>query len=339
MNASLASTPVSTYTGAVTGTVSPSEAIWELIDYPFRPIEAVRAMFGLSPGAARYVIARDLLNSDECHRLLEAGPELIRYMSNNLGFRELRVVGAVLGQIQWHSTITARAAEGFPDDLFICDVPYRNFDVAENQLFKFALKGLTDAGQDLTTFSGGSFHDDRTSQALDRARRAKNYLELRPFDGVKPMHDPATIRRTRRSQNQRVYGPVLDFIPRTVRPLSQWTLTHLGDRRTSQQHKMILAVLATLRREGIKVRPVAADRGLLVAGPMEYRHPGARGLPGAHGIRIGNILLDVPDVPGDHNGSVRRLGQRSGSLSPHIVDSVEDVAALADRILGAATSE
>ncbi len=338
MNTNLTSTPPETKTDTTTDTVSPSEAIWELLDHPFQPVAATRSMFGLSPAAARYVVARDLLNSDECLGLLDAGPDLIRHMSNNLGFRELRAVGAVLGPIKWHSTIMARAAAGFPDDLFICEAPYRNFDLAENQLFMFALKHLVDSGRHVTAFARGSFDDDRTCLARDRARCAKGFLEVRSFDGVKPMNDPGTIRKTRQSKNRKVYGPVLDFMPRSIRPLSQWTLTHLGDRRTSQQHKIILAVLATLRREGIEVRPFEARDGLLVAGPLEYRHPGARGLPGAHGIRIGDVLLDVPDVPGDHPGAVRRLGQRSGSLSPHIVDSVHDVSAIADRILAAATS-
>jgi hypothetical protein len=338
MNTSLTSTSPRAQSDTSTGTVSPSEAVWELLDHPFRPVAATRSMFGLSPAAARYVVARDLLNSDECLRLLDAGPDLMRHMSNNLGFRDQRAVGAVLGPIKWHATIMARAAAGFPDDLFICEAPYRNFDLAENQLLMFALKHLVDSGRHVTAFARGSFDDDRSGQARDRARIAKNLLELRSFDGVKPLNDPGTVRKTRQSKNRKVYDPVLDFMPRSVRPLSQWTITHLGDRRTSQQHKIILAVLATLRREGIEVRPFSARDGLLVAGPMEYRHPGARGLPGAHGIRVGDLLLDVPDVPGDRLGAVRRLGQRSGSLAPHIVDSVQDVAAIADLILAGATS-
>ena len=317
-------------------TVSPSEAIWQLLDHPFRPVDAARAMFGLSPAAARHVVARDLLSSDETRRLLDASPDLIRYMSNRLAYRETRAVGAVLGPIQWHSTIMARAAAGFPDDLFICETPYRNFDMAENRLFKYSLKHLVDSGRYMTEYARGSFDDERNSRARDRARHAKSFLELRPFDDVKPLHDPATIRKVKRSKNSSLYQPVLEFLPRSVRPLSSWTLTHLGDRRTSLQHKMILAILATLRREGIEVRPFEARQGVLAAGPMEYRHPGARGLPGAHGIRVGSILLDVPDIADDHSGAIRRLGQRSGSLTPHIVQSIDDVSSLAGEIVAAA---
>ncbi|MFW2382661.1 MAG: hypothetical protein ACN4GZ_12950 [Acidimicrobiales bacterium] len=336
MSTELTSGPHAIESEPAAPTVSPSEAIWQLIDHPFRPVDAARAMFGLSPAAARHVVARDLLTSDQTLRLLEASPDLIRHMTNRLNFHEIRAVGAVLGPIQWHSTIMARAAAGFPDDLFICETPYRDFDVPENQLFKFALKHLVDSGRFLTAFARGSFDDDRIALARDRSRQAKSYLELRPFDGVKPLHDPAIVRRANRGKHSSLYRPVLDFIPQSVRPLNQWTLTHLGDRRTSQQHKMILAVLATLRREGVDVRPLEAREGVLTAGPMEYRHPGARGLPGAHGIRIGDVLLDVADVPGDPDGATRRLGQRSGSLTPYIVESVQDVSSLVDRIVEAA---
>jgi hypothetical protein len=295
-------------------------------------------MFGLSPAAARYVVARDLLTSDETLQLLAAGPDLLRHMSNKLSFREVRAVGAVLGPIRWQSTITSRAAAGFPEDLFICGTPYRDFDLPENQLLKFALKHLVDSGRYLADFARGSFDDDRNALARERARQAKSYLELRPFDGVKPLRDAATIRKTKSSKNSGVYQSVIDFVPRLARPLSPWTLTHLGDRRTASQHKMILAVLATLRREGIDVRPFVASQGLLTAGPMEFRHPGARGLPGAHGIRVGDMLLDVPDLADDHRGALRRLGQRSGSLSPHVVETVDDVSSLADRIVAAASA-
>ncbi len=296
-------------------------------------------MFGLTPAAARHVVGRELLNSDEATRLLDASPDILRYMRNQQGSKQVRSVGSVNGPIQWHSTIMARAAAGFPEDLFICAAPYRDFDVPENQLFAYALKRLVDAGRHVNLLDRESFEDERVTKARSRARDAATFLAFRSLDGVSPRNDPLTVRRTRRSKARSTYDPVLDFLPRAMRPLSGWALTHLGDRRTSQQHKVLLAVLACLRREGVDVRPFEPVNGVLHAGPVEYRHPGSRGLAGAHGIRIGDVLIDVPDVSGDPAGAIRRLGQRSGTLRPFIAETVAHVNALSDQIVEAASAE
>ncbi len=316
--------------------VSPSEAIWTLLSAPFHSVEATRALFGLSPAAARYVVGRELLISDEAGHLLDSTPDIIRYMKNKLNFAEVRTVGSVIGPIQWHSTITARASAGNPDDLFICAAPYRDFDLPENQLLVYTLQQLVSSGRHVTAFARESFDDDRTALARERTRLARGYLDFRSFDGVKGKSDPLTIRRTTRSKARATYQPLLDFLPRSNRPLSSWAITHLGDRRTSLQHKILLAVLATLRREGIEVRSFRPHDGVLTAGPVEFRHPGVRGGPGAHGIRVGDILLDVPDVPGNREASIRRQGQRSGMLTPYVVESLADVAALKDKLVAAA---
>lgn len=322
--------------GTAGDTVSPSEAVWRLVDHPFKPIDAARAIFGLTPAAARHVVGRELLNSDEAGILLDATPDIFRYMRNQLNYREVRSVGAVLGQISWHSTIMARAASGFPEDLFVCSAPYRDFDLPENRVLAFALKRLVDAGRHVNLLDRESFDDERVTQARARARQAESYLGFRSLNGVKPRNDPATVRKLRRSTDRAVYEPVIQFLPRSVRPLSSWAINHLGDRRTSQQHKVLLAVLATLRREGIEVRPLRPEHGMLIGGPVVYRHPGSRGMAGAHGIRIGDILIDVPDVSGDPTGSIRRLGERSGRLTGFVVETVDHVASLSDRIVEAA---
>ncbi len=318
--------------------VSSSEAIWKLIDHPFRPIDAARAIFGLSPAAARHVVGRELLNSDEALQLLEASPDMIRYLHNKLSFKEVRSVGAVVGPIQWQATITARAAAGFPEDLFICSAPFRDFDLAENRVLAYALKRLVDAGRHVNLLDRESFDDERVTEARARARRALSYLEHRSLAGVKPKSDPGTLRKLHRSPDIKLYQPVVDFLPRATRPLSQSAINHLSDRRTALQHKVLLAVLATLLREGVSIRPLRPVQGMLVGGPVQYRHPGSRGLAGAHGIRVGNILIDVPDVSGDPTGSIRRLGGRSGRLTPYSVESVEHVNALSDRIIEAAAA-
>ena len=319
--------------------VSPSEAIWTLLSTPFHPVEATRALFGLSASSARYVVGRELLISDEAGHLLDNMPDIIRYLKNKLSFSDVRTVGSVTGPIQWHSTITARAAAGNPDDLFICAAPYRDFDLAENQLLVHTLEQLVLSGRYVNAFARDSFDDDRTALARDRAREAANFLDLRSLSGVKGKGDPLTVRRTARSKARSTYEPLLDFLPRSNRPLSTWAITHLGDRRTSLQHKVLLAVLATLRREGVDVRPFRPHDGVLTAGPVEFRHPGVRGGVGAHGIRVGDVLLDVPDVPGDREAAARRQGQRSGMLTPYVVDSVAEVAALKDKLVAAAEQQ
>lgn len=336
MSLSVAAGDTTTAAAPQSDAVSSSEAIWRLLSAPFHPVEATRSLFGLSPASARYLVGREMLTSDEAGHLLESMPEIIRYMKNRLNFTEVRTVGSVIGPIQWHSTITARASAGNADDLFVCAAPYRDFNLPENQLLVHTLSQLVRSGSYVKAFTRDSFDDERTMLARDRARVAARYLDIRSLSSIKGKSDPQTIRRTKRSKDRAIYEPLLDFLPRSNRPLSQFALTHLSDRRTSLQHKIFLAVLATLRSEGIDVLPVRPREGVLTAGPVEFRHPGARGGAGAHGIRVGHLLIDVPDIAGDREGANRRLGQRSGMLTPHIVESVADVSALREKLVLAA---
>ena len=112
--------------------------LWARLHRPFDDVEAVRALLGVDDGTARHLLARLVLASDEARRLVEATPPLIRVLRNTQG-TVLRTEPSIRGPVQWSATIAHRAASGFQDDLYVCAMAVRDYDLAENRALAAAL--------------------------------------------------------------------------------------------------------------------------------------------------------------------------------------------------------
>lgn len=104
------------------------------------------------------------------------------------------------------------------------------------------------------------------------------------------------------------------------------TLLPLVDGRTRDQHQLLVAVLGTAASAG--VRPTLGIRdGIAVCGQIAYRHSGNRSSDGPSGIRVGSLLIDVPDYRGEPRSvALERLRARAGKRTAILVESAAEIA-------------
>ncbi len=107
--------------------------------------------------------------------------------------------------------------------------------------------------------------------------------------------------------------------------LSLRTLLPLVDSRTSLQHELVLVVLGHAAAAGI--RPALEIRdGIAVCGRIAYRHSGNRGSEGPSGLRVGSLLIDVPDYRGEPRSvALERLRSRAGKRTAILVESATEL--------------
>lgn len=326
--------------------LSSTGALWELLSRPFEPIQAVQAMLGLSPSAARHFVGRELLGTPEAAELVERTSKMVRHLRNQQGTDEVVSMGSIRGPVKWSSTIVARAASGFPDDLFVCTSPYRDFNLAENQLLLSGLQRLDRAGKHVRLLSARGYDSERLQNARKTAKFARTWADHQSFDRVRPANDQRSRQRTKTGPYRREYQAALAFAQRMRNPVELTAMDNGTDRRTRQQHKIFLAVLACLRTEGFATGAVTIDSRFLVSGPARFVHPGARGsqqifsfhgedVP--HGISIGDLVLDVPDLDfEDEESNQTHLQRRCGDHPTLLVNSLDDVWSNAGKIVAAA---
>jgi hypothetical protein len=292
---------------------------------------AVHAFTGLEKKAVRYALAEELLSSAEAERLLDAVPGILRMARSDQRNRIERVSGELRGQVAWIETLAARAAAGFPPDLFVCSVPYRNYDVAENRVLRAGLSQLVAAARDLALLAASAFSSPRREEAERRGRLARSHATHRSLADVSTAGGPKALAVARRSKKRSLYEPAIAFAEASTKLLEP-TIASLCDRRTRYQHDVLLTVVEAIETHGFPVT-FCPENGELIATSLRYRHPGARGSDGAHGIRVGRMLIDVPDIPGMDNAlAQRQLSRRAGPLETLLVTRPGDLPMVAERV-------
>lgn len=111
----------------------------------------------------------------------------------------------------------------------------------------------------------------------------------------------------------------------TETALTLQTLLPLVDGRTRDQHVLAITVLGYAAASGI--RPVLEIRdGIAVCGQVAYRHCGNRGSEGPSGLRVGSLLIDVPDYRGEPRSvALERLRARAGRRTAILVESAGEL--------------
>mgnify|MGYP007025650286 CR=1 FL=1 len=301
------------------------------------PESALRALSGLDGRAVRHLLAERLLLSEESAAFLDAVPAMLRMAASEQVNSTRRTHGEVRGQVVWNETLVARAAAGFPADLFVCSIPERSFDLAENRLVKSCLGELGRAERHLAFWGPAAYAGPRRQEAAQRgslARSLEGHRVLSNVDGSGSANRARVLSQVRRSKKVARYQPAL-VMAHYDRVALAANLASVLDRRTRYQHEVLDTVLSVVESTGVstELRVVESE---LVSSLVCYRHPGRRGEVGASGIRFESLLIDVPDFPGlDANRARRLLGRRAGSLEPVLVGGPRDLPALRERLLAA----
>jgi hypothetical protein len=275
-----------------------------------------------------------LCTSPEAERLLHDMPTLVRALTTSVQASPVRSRGEVRGPVLWSETISARAASFGDPDLFVCTTPQRDYDTAENRVLVRALSVLADAGRAIEHVGVAHYDDPVMRSARDNGREARRFLEHPALAQVANERlRPRTTKRARAGKSAQRYRSALDVLERAVEPVSVEHLLPYCDRRTRQQHEVLLGVLLELERRGMRIPPLRVEAGALLAGPITYIHPrrlGARDR--LHGIVVGDVLIDVPERAREtsRERAAAALAARSHGRTTVLVTDVSEVRAAVD---------
>jgi hypothetical protein len=314
---------------------NPTERVWSRMARPLVLDSAVGAFLGLSPEAAAQLAGVTVAASSTATALIEAMPSLVRRLTTSVDKAATRVRGEVRGPVAWSQTISARGSSAGDPDLFVCFLPQRDYDTPENRVLVRALLALAESERSVTRVGSDSYDDGILRHARLISRQAGRYLEHPALSTVTRARIPAkTLQKARNGKKRHDYAPALAMYELALEPLSVADLRPFCDRRTRKQHALLAEVFDELERRGLRIPPIRAERGALLAGPVTYVHPrrlGARDR--VHGVLVGDVLLDVPEGASVRNRAraEARLADRAAGRATVLITDLADVPEAIDR--------
>ena len=302
---------------------------------PYHPQKVVSALLGVSPRVARHLIGTVVATSEEAEGLLAAMPAIVRSLAVATSNRPQRCVGEIRGPIMWSETMAARGASAGDPGLFVCATPTRAYDTDENRVLRAALHAVQVAGRQAE--GGERAGSAVTRRARHNGQQAARVLEHQTLAGV-PTTRPTgrQLRRTRAGTRRNTYRPAVRTLARVAEPLGAAHITAFASDRTRARLDLLAAVLLRVADHTGGTPSLRCEAGELVSGPVRFHHPPLAG-PASRwdGVRVGEVLLDVPAPDSIDDGEARdELRRRAdGGLSVLVVGA-DDLAAAVTLALG-----
>jgi hypothetical protein len=313
--------------------------LWSRLIRPFDVVHTVSAITGLSISVVSQMVGIAIAGSPQATHLLDTLPMTIRSLSTSMTSHAERCKGELRGPVLWSETMSARASSFGDSDLYVCMTPSRVYDVDENRVLVAALVAVRDAAQVACENTPLREQDNSTFLVLRRnGKDAGRFVEHPSLQRVSREYPKArAIKRTWAGKKRKIYEPALQMLDRAANPLSSADIRDWCDRRTVAQFRVLMGIAHRLeRRSGTPLPDFRSERGSLWAGPLEYHHARLLGEPSsAGGIRIGNLLVDVPDPLGDpdRERAERHLSARPGVHDAMVVMSEGDLDVAVERAL------
>jgi hypothetical protein len=283
----------------------PFDDLWARLARPFETVPVVAAVTGLPPRAVAQLIGLTVSTSPEAQELLDTFPRTVRSLATSVQARAERCVGSLRGPVLWSETMSARSASFGDPDLFVCATPSRAYDIDENHVLVYALSELREAALEAIgrgDESGPDHHDLR--RVRHNAAEAARFLEhpsLREVTKKRPR--ARALKRTRTSKHRKWYAPAMRMLERASAPISVVDVRALRDERTRAQHHVLMGVVNRLElSRGHRLPDFRVEHGALISDPVVYHAAKFLGdRSSTSGIRVGELLIDVPDRLHDPN--------------------------------------
>jgi len=188
-----------------------------------------------------------------------------------------RCADGIKGPVLWAETAAARSSAFGNDGVFVCSIPGRDYDVAENRVLVSALETIVGAGRRAhARWASDHLINPHTARIRANTDLAARYLTHRALAQVQP-----GVRTHRRSlsgivsgRNATIYRPAVDVLERAAEPLELADLLSLCGHSCYSHHELLLAAVEAMEAGGRNLPSLRAESGALIVGPYEYLHPG-----------------------------------------------------------------
>jgi hypothetical protein len=313
-------------------------SLWSRLGRGEHPLDAMRSLAGVPEESLRDLALLWIATTSEAAHLIETTPELLRALASTTTMRSERCVGNVQGPVLWSETLNARAHTMGGDDVFVCGVQSRDFDVAENRVLLGALDLLTRSASVLEGEAASMLSPGTRALIRQRADEARRLRGDRHLEGVRRGRVARnSMQKVERSRRARHYAPAAAVMHRRTSPFDAATLVEVVDPATASQLRALELVLGAIERRSPRRAPLRCDGIEAMAGPVRYRNWRRATGTGRHGIRVGDLLVDGPETndPEARSRMLDSLADRAAGQQYCLVATPEEAEIAVELALGA----
>jgi len=251
-------------TTAVVGDELHLRNLWARLGEGEHSTDAIRSLCGIPESWLSDLAVLTGAASTATRRLLDTVPMLLHGLLTTTSMQPERCVGHVRGPVLWSETLNARAHTLGGDDVFVCGVQGRDFDVAENHVLLGALDLVARAAALLDSEAASLLSEEMLQEIRNRAANARS------LRGDKHLEEVHRVRVTR-------------------------SMLHTVRRgRRARQYAALDLVLGALADRNEKIGPLRCDGTEAMIGPIRYRNWRHATSQGRYGILMGGLLMDGP---------------------------------------------
>lgn len=300
-------------------TTPASHRLWSLLDPSVSRIAALSACTGLPVEIAWQIQVYAFALSPEFADLLEAMPALGRALSCTTVSESERCVGHLRGPVRWSETMTAWSSGLGVDDVFVCAIERRDFNLPENRLLVGLLDRVIAAGPTLHSEAAAMLPQPVRTRLATKIAEAKTARSRRVFRGIPVQRrlNPKDLRDARHARHQARLAVVFAAEQAITTALDQRWMYALSDEATRIFHKEVLAWAIQRRESGLTVPRLRVADGALVFGTEAFWHPTLRNSP-LENDEFSTQVATPPNEPAMSENDAQSAAlpfQRSGSYS------------------------
>jgi hypothetical protein len=298
----------------------------------------MRSLAGVPEEALRDLSLLWIATTREAANLLDTTPELLRVLASTTTMRSERCVGNVHGPVLWSETLNARAHTMGGDDIFVCGVQSRDFDIAENRVLLGALDLVARSAAVLDGDAAAILSPATRALIRQRAEEARRLRGDRHLEGVRRGRVAQnSMQKVERSRRARHYAPAADVLRRRTSPFDAAAFVEVVDPATASQLRALELILEAIASRTPRRSPLRCVGVEAMAGPVRYRNWRRATSSGRHGILVGDVLVDGPDRndPEARSRMLDSLATRAGGQRYCLVATPEEASFAVELALGA----
>jgi hypothetical protein len=257
--------------------------------------DAIRTLCGVPESRLSDLAVLTGAASATTRRLLDTAPKLLHALQTSTSMTPERCVGHVRGPVLWSETLNARAHTLGGDDVFVCGVQSRDFDIAENHVLLAALDLVARAESLLSSDAASLLSEEMLVEIRARATTARSLRGDKHLDDVQRTRvTRTTLHKVSRGRRATQYAPAVDVLARRSTPFDVDDLIAVCDPTSVGQLRALDLVLGALADRNEKVGPLRCDGVEAMIGPVHFRNWHNATTQGRHGILIHGLLIDGP---------------------------------------------
>lgn len=305
----------------------PLEDLWSRMARPINLRGAVPAFTGIPRDLVADLCLFSVCLSHEAAQFLGDMPRMRRRLPHTTSMSKVRCDGHLRGPILWSETIVAQSHSLATDDVFVCGMSRRDFDVTENRLLAWHLHRIASAGRRLDGPAGALLDAGGRETVTERAAAARRMLgDKNLAEATRKRLTSGEVRKVRNGVHRKDLDLALELHARSTAPINPADISDLCDEITQAQLRALHLLIRALEHRGQAVPKITARNGSLKAGRLGFVHHRYEQFHGFAGVIFHDTLILA--------GRATAGGAGTAPRKVFFVDDFDDAMLAAEMVLG-----